>query len=66
MLLNPKVSEKNNKEIQKLLQLFNNKESKEEYPIKPEDNKSHKEPNNSKPNTKLPNKQKSPPEDKPN
>jgi hypothetical protein len=65
LLLNQKDSERNNKEIRKLLQLFNNKENKEELLIKLEDNKSPKEPRNSKLNTRLPNKLKSPPEDKP-
>ena len=64
MLLNLKDSEKNNKEIKKSLLLFNNKENKEELLIKPEDNKSPKELNNTKLNIKLPNKLKSPPEDK--
>lgn len=66
MLLNQKDSEKNNKEIKELLQLFNNKENKEEPLIKPEDNKSPKEPNNTKLNTKPPKELKSTPEDKPN
>ena len=62
--LNLKDSEKNNKEIKRLPLLFNNKGNKEEPPTKPEDNKSHKGPSNTKPNTKPPNKLKSPPEDK--
>jgi hypothetical protein len=64
LLLNLKDSEKNNKEIKKSPPLFNNKENKEELLIKPEDNKSPKELNNMKLNIKLPNKLKSPPEDK--
>jgi len=64
LLLNLKDSEKNNKEIKKSLLLFNNKENKEELLIKPEDNKSLKELNNTKLNTKLPKKLKSMPEDK--
>lgn len=66
LLLNLKDSEKNNKEINKSLQLFNNKEYKEEPLIKSEDNKSPPEPNNMKLNTKPQDKQKSLPEDKPN
>lgn len=64
MLPNPKDSERNNKEIKKSLQLFKNKDNKEELLIKLEDNKSPKEPNNTKLNTKPLNKLKSPPEDK--
>jgi len=65
-LLNLKDSERNNKEIKKSLLLFNNKENKEELPTKPEDNKSPKEPNNTKLNTKPVNKLKLLPEDKQN
>ncbi len=64
MLLNQKVSEKNNKEIQKSQPLFNNKENKEELLIKLEDNKSPKELNNMSLNIKPNKKLKSPPEDK--
>jgi hypothetical protein len=65
LLPNLKDSEKNNKEIRKSQLLFNNKDNKEELPIKPEDNKSPPELNNTKLNTK-PNKElKSTPEDKP-
>jgi len=64
LLLNLKDSEKNNKEIKKSLLLFNNKENKEELLIKPEDNKSLKELNNTKLNIKLPKELKSMPEDK--
>ena len=52
MFLNQKDLEKNNKEILKLHQLLNNKESKGEIPIILEDNKSHKKLNFTKPNTK--------------
>jgi hypothetical protein len=66
LLPNLKDSEKNNKEIKKSQPLFNNKDNKEEPPIKPENNKSPPEPNNTNLNTK-PNKElKSMPEDKPN
>jgi hypothetical protein len=65
LLLNLKDSEKNNKEIKKSQLLFNNKENKEEPPIKPEGNKLPPELNNMKLNTK-PNKElKSTPKDKP-
>jgi hypothetical protein len=63
-LLNLKDSERNNKEIKRSLLLFNNKENKEEFPTKPEDNKSPKELNNMKLNTKPVNRLKSPLEDK--
>ena len=53
MFLNQKDLEKNNKEIKKSQQLFNNKDKQEEHPIKLEDNKSHKELKNMKPNIKL-------------
>jgi len=66
LLLNLKDLEKNNKEIKKSPLLSNNKENKEELLIKPENNKSFKEPNNMKLNIKLLNKLKSTPEDKPN
>ncbi len=56
MLLNPKDSEKNNKEILKSQPLSNSKENKEEFPTKLEDSKSLKEPKNLKLNTKLLNK----------
>ena len=65
MLLNLKDSEKNNKEIKKLQLLFNNKDNKEEPPIKPEDNKSPPELNNMKLNTKPSKELKLTPEDKP-
>jgi len=63
-LLNLKDLERNNKEIKKSLLLFNNKENKEELPTKLEDNKSPKEPNNTKLNIKPAKRLKSPPEDK--
>ena len=63
-LLNLKDLEKNNKEIRKSQQLFNNKEYKEEPPIKSEDNKSPKELNNTNLNTKPPKELKSTQEDK--
>jgi hypothetical protein len=65
LLPNLKDSEKNNKEIRKSQLLFNNKENKEEPPIKPEDNKSPPEPNNTKLNTKLKPELKSTQNDKP-
>ncbi len=64
-LLNQKDSGKNNKEIKKSQLLFNSKEYKEELPTKPEDNKSPKEPNNTKLNTKPHKEPKLTPEDKP-
>jgi hypothetical protein len=63
LFLNQKDLEKNNKEILKLHQLLNNKESKEEYPIKLEDNKSPKKLNFTKLNTKPPKELKSTPEE---
>ena len=53
---NLKGSEKNNKEILKLLQLSNNKENKEKLLTKPENKKLPKRPNNMKLNIKLLNK----------
>jgi hypothetical protein len=63
LFLNQKELEKNNKEIKKLLPLFNNKDKQEELLIKLEDNKSPKELNNIKHNIKLPKKLKLPPEE---
>ena len=64
-LLNPKDSEKNNKEIKKLLLLSSNKENKEEQPTRLEDNKLPKELKSTKPNIKLHKELKLLPEDKP-
>jgi hypothetical protein len=47
-----------------LLLLFNSKDKREELPTNPEDNKSPKEPNSTKLNTKPNKKPKSMPEDK--
>ncbi len=60
---NLKDSEKNNKEILKFQQLLNNKDNKEEFLIKPKDNKSLKKLNNMKLNIKLLNKLKHKPEE---
>jgi hypothetical protein len=59
-----KDSGKNNKEIRKLLLLFNNKDNKEELQTRPESNKSPPEPNNTKLNIRLNKGLKSTPEDK--
>jgi hypothetical protein len=64
LFLNQKDLEKNNKEIKRLLLLSLNKENKEELLIKPKDNKSPKELNNTKLNIKLPKTLKLAPEDK--
>lgn len=53
---NQKDLEKNNKEIKRSQLLFNNKDKPEELQIKLEDNKSPKELNNTKLNTKPLNK----------
>jgi len=48
LFLNQKDSEKNNKEIKRLMLLLNNKEKQEEPVIKPEDNKLQLKLNNTK------------------
>jgi len=53
LFLNQKGLEKNNKEIRRLLLLFNNKDRQEEHPTRLEDSKSHKELINMKHNTRL-------------
>ena len=66
LLLNHKDLEKNNKETLKSLQLFNNKDNKEELQTSKEDNKLPKEPNNINPNIKPHKEHKLTQEDKPN
>ncbi len=64
MFLNQKDSEKNNKEIKRLMPLLNNKEKQEEPVIKPEDNKLQLKLNNTKLLTSHPKKLIQTPEDK--